>query len=158
MNEKIIFEKLPTTVEDLKTYELNTPFQTAALTVASLDVYSKNKDMGIEMLNYLKGPVALSNYELSFLKDRFMGKDYVPRSYFEGSTPDNNYTPSIPYSITVTDNAYSYSEEGYAKLYVQSSGADSARPIKLRAKDNVWYLWEQMILSDIRKPAKDNVW
>ena len=38
-------------------------------------------------------------------------------------------------------------------------GADSAREIVLReAKDGKWYLWDQFILSDVRKPESENPW
>ena len=88
-----------------------------------------------------------------------MDKDYVPRSYFEGATPENDYTPSLPLKITVSENPYSYENQGYAKLFVRSGGADGLREIVLReAKDGKWYLWEQFILSDIRQPESANPW
>jgi hypothetical protein len=88
-----------------------------------------------------------------------MDKDYVPRSYFKGATPANDYKPDEPYTITVSENPYSYDDQGYAKLYLQSGGADSPRPIQLRqAKDGKWYLWEQFILADIRKPESADPW
>lgn len=46
----------------------------------------------------------------------------------------------------------------YAVLWIKSSGADHARQIKLRQKDDKWYLWEQMLLADIRKPASVDTW
>ena len=158
---KFSFENLPKSVEEmikLEEYGLETPFATAALTVLSLDVYSSNKDEGIKMLNTLKGPKELSTYEISFLKDRFASKDYVPRSYYMGATPENNYEGLKPYVLDVLENPYSYNEDGYATLYITSGGADSPRSIKLRKKDDKWYLWEQMLLADIRKPASEDEW
>ena len=98
-------------------------------------------------------------FDKSFIKDRFMdGKDYVPRSYFFGATPQNDYTPES-YRITVSENPYSYTNEGYAKLFIRSGGADSPREVLLRkAKDGKWYLWEQYLLSDIRQPESANPW
>ena len=88
-----------------------------------------------------------------------MDKDYVPRSYFNGATPQNDYTPSAPYTIVVSENPYSYTDEGYAKLFLRSGGADSERAVQLRnAKDGKWYLWEQFLLADIRKPESTNPW
>ena len=47
----------------------------------------------------------------------------------------------------------------YSTLYVSSGGADNPRQVQLRkAKDNKWYLWEQMLLADIRKPESENQW
>ena len=101
----------------------------------------------------------MSVMDKQFIQDRFCDKDYVPRSYFEGATPDNNYLPAEPYSIVVSENPYSYQNEGYATLYITSGGADSPRSVQLRkAKDGKWYLWEQFILADIRKPESENPW
>ena len=70
----------------------------------------------------------MSGMDINFIRDRFMdGKDYVPRSYFKGATPENDYTPEIPLKITVGDNPYSYENDGYAKLFVTSGGADSPK-------------------------------
>ncbi len=110
------------------------------------------------MLNSLKGPRELSEYEKQFLRDRLRGKEYVAMSYLGGTNPDNEYTPTTPYTISINDGPYSYTEEGYAKLYITSSGADSPRPITLRQKDDRWLLWEQMLLADIRKPKSQADW
>ena len=107
------------------------------------------------MLNFLKGPQPLSAYEISFLNDRFRDSKLVPFSYFAGAIPENNYTPSKPFSVTVFSNPYSFQNEGWATLHLNSGGADSPRQIKLRLKpsEGKWYLSEQMILVGIR-PAK----
>jgi len=138
---------------------LENPFQTAALTILALCHYAENPQATIEMLNFLKGPVPLSPYEQQFLRDRLSGKAYVPVSFFAGTTPQNNYTPTQPLTVTVMDNLYSYAEEGYAKLLIQSSGADQARPIQLRRKgQGQWFLWEQFLLSDVRQPVAEDPW
>ncbi len=158
----VVFDDLPETFEQfcaLPQAAMSSPFDTAALTVAALCVYPFDKDTSIKMLNFLKGPKPLSQYDLQFIADRFCEKDYVPRSYFEGATPQNDYMPTGPYKITVSENPYSYTESNYAKLYVKSGGADSPRSIALRlAKDGKWYLWEQYLLSDIRQPESTNPW
>lgn len=60
------------------------------------------------------------------------GNERVPFTYFAGSTPENNYTPTEPYSITVESNHVSAEEAGYMKHFIPCGGADSQRPIKLR--------------------------
>ncbi len=161
---KFTFSKLPQNTEQLQALpesSLDTPFKAAALTVCALCAYPADKEASIEMLNFLKGPRPLSNLELQFLRDRFMdGKTYVPISYFEGAKPENNYTPSEPFTIEIFSNPYSYDNEGYAKLYIRSGGADSERPITLRKRgsDGKWFLWEQMLLADIRKPVAEDPW
>lgn len=157
------FPALPKSAAELKALPeaaLTSPFAVAALTVAALCCYEENKDACIEMLNFLKGPQPLSAYDLQFLRDRLTGKGYKPFSFFEGSSPANGYKPSVPYTITVSDNPYSYGDANYATLWIKSSGADSARQVKLRKKASAgqWFLWDQMLLSDIRNPAEEDPW
>lgn len=159
---KIVINEMPSTLEEFKSLPqaaMNTPFETAALTVVAFSYYPINRTLALEMLDYLKGPNPLSTMEKQFIRDRFMDKDYVPRSYFVGATPANNYEPSNPYTIIVNENPYSYQNEGYATLYICSGGADNPRSVQLRkAKDGKWYLWEQYLLVDIRKPESEDPW
>ena len=110
--------------------------------------------------SFLRGPRPLSGVDKQFIRDRFMdGKDYIPRSYFKGATPQNDYTPVEPYGIKVSENPYSYTNQGYAKLFLTSGGADSPREVTLRqTKDGKWYLWEQFLLAGIREPESSNPW
>lgn len=160
--ETFTFSALPTNVEELKALPeaaLTTPFQTAALTVCALCRFAEDQASGVEMLNALKGPQPLSPREIQFIHDRFMdGKAHVARSYFQGATPANDYTPTTPYTVSVFTNPYSYDQEGYAKLWLRSGGADSERQITLRKKGEQWFLWDQMLLSDIRKPVSQDPW
>lgn len=160
--QRITFYDLPETLEAFKVMaeaKQDTPFGTAALTVLAFCVYPKNKELSLDMLDFLRGPRPLSVMDKQFIADRFRDKDYVPRSYFEGATPQNDYQPAEPYTIAVSENPYSYQNEGYATLYITSGGADSPRSVQLRlAKDGKWYLWEQYLLADIRKPESENPW
>ena len=160
--EKFTFTALPANVEELKALpeaKLDTAFKTAALTVLALSRYETDPEAAFEMLAFLKGPEALTNSEKSFIKDRFYEVDYVPRSYFNGSTPENDYNPPEPYTITVFDGPYSYQNEGYAKLFIRSGGADNPREVLLRmTKDGKWYLWDQFLLPSIREPHGANPW
>ncbi len=159
---KVSFDCVPATLEEFKALpeaQMKQPFDTAALTVLALSVYPKDKDTALAMLDYLKGPRPLSVFEKQFIRDRFMDYDYVPRSYFEGATPANDYEPALPLTVTVSENPYSYKEENFATLYISSGGADSPRSVQLRlAKDGKWYLWEQFLLSGIREPESRNPW
>lgn len=161
-SEKVVIGQMPQTLEEFRALPqaaMDTPFKTAALTVVALCHYPTDRQLCFDMLAHLKGPAGLSGVDKQFINDRFMDKDYVPRSYFEGATPENSYQPALPYTITVSDNPYSYQNEGYATLYIKSGGADSARQVTMRkAKDGKWYLWEQFLLSDIRKPESENPW
>lgn len=162
--EKFTFNTLPgdlTDMQKLSEASLDSPFKTAALTVLALCVYSSDKNKGTEILNWLRGPRALNGQEISFLNDRFRdGKTYLPYTYFAGSTPENNYTPSKPYTLTIQSNHLSEAEAGYMKLFIPCGGADDPRPIKLRKResDGKWFLWEQYLLTAVRIPKAADSW
>ena len=137
-----------------------TPHETAALTVLALSLYPENHGLSLSALDFLRGPNPLSGIDKQFIADRFTDKkDYVPRSYFNGATPQNDYTPSQPWTVRVSAGPYAWQNEGYAKLELRSGGADSTRQVVLRkAKNGKWYLWEQYLLPDIRPPESQNPW
>ncbi len=158
----ITMTALPTTLAELQALPeaaLQAPEQTAALTVAALCAYSRSPEDCYAMLDYLRGPRPLSTMEKQFIRDRFMdGRDYIPRSYFRGAVPTNQYTPDTPYVIDFTPSAAPFAEQGYCRLDVRSGGADSPRQITLRLKPSTgqWFLWEQSLLVQIRQP--DDPW
>lgn len=161
--ETFTFAALPESLAEMQSLpeaSLDTPFKTAALTVLALCAYAADKNIGTEMLNWLRDPRPLNGQEISFLNDRFRdGKTYIPFSYFEGATPDNDYTPSEPFRVTVQSTHVSGEEQGYMKLFIPCGGADSPRPIKLRMKgDGKWFLWEQYLLTGIRTPKSADPW
>lgn len=162
-SETFTFTVLPESLAQMQALpeaSLDSPFKAAALTVCALCAYAADKNIGTEMLNWLRGPRPLNGTEISFLNDRFRdGKTYIPFSYFEGATPDNDYTPSEPFRITVQSTHVSGEEQGYMKLFIPCGGADSPRPIKLRMKgDGKWFLWEQYLLTGIRTPKSADPW
>lgn len=156
------FQTLPESVDQLKSLPeaaLATPFQTAALTVCALCAYGRNKTAGEEMLNFLKGPRPLSGYDISFLNDRFRDGKHIPFSYFQGATPENDYTPAKPFTVTITAGPYADANPGYKKLHIRSGGADNPREIVLRQKGNgQWFLWDQFLMVGIRQPKSEDPW
>jgi len=75
---------------------------------------------------------ALSEHDKQFIRDRFRDKDYVPRSYFVGASPQNDYTPAEPYTVKVTENPLLVSGAGLCQAVLQSGRADSPRYVQLR--------------------------
>lgn len=139
---------------------LDTPFKTAALALLALCTYKYDKEACYLMLNYLRGPEPLTEFDKQFLRDRLGGKEYKPYSFFKGATPENAYTPSKPYTITVRQNPYSFTEENYCVLWVKSAGADTEREIKLRKKPSTgqWFIRDFVCLADIRIPKNEDPW
>lgn len=157
------FQELPLSVEEMKKMglaDLSSPSRVAALTVVAIYAYTVNKQQGIEMIDYLRGPRPLTEYEKQFLRDRLGGKEYVIKSFFQGAVPDNNYAMSKPYTVVVEDAPQVVSEEGYKRFQLRSGGADNPRTITLRNKPSTgeWFLWEQVLLADIRPPKSQDDW
>lgn len=162
-SETFVFAKLPQNKEELLSLpeaDLLSPFKSAALSIVALLMYEKNPEICFSMIDALRGPEPLTPYGKSFIKERLAGKEYKVKSFFKGATVDNGYEPSAPYTITITDNPYSYADENWATVYVKSAGADSERGIKLRTKPSTgqWFLNELLCLSDIRVPANADPW
>ena len=162
---QIVLETLPENAQELRAYPgftLTDPNLVAALSVAALMRFPADRDAAIEMLNVLKGPKPLTPFEIQFIRDRFMdGKDYVIRSYFQGATPENDYQPDIPYTLTIEENPYSRQNEGYLVLHLPSGGADHPRQIELRLKPSTgeWFLWSfESILAGVRVPKALDPW
>ena len=161
------FNSLPQNLNELKALpeaSMTDPYAVAALTLAALTRYGTSSSDCFEMLNYLKGPEPLSGYEKQFIRERLEGKTYKPFSYFRGATPQNNYTPSRPYKVTIDSNQYSFTTDGsghqWCTMWVTSGGADNPRSIKLRKKGSTgqWFLNDIHCLSDIRTPASQDKW
>ena len=141
---KVVFDSLPATFTEftkLPEADLSAPENTCAMFLLALRIYVENRDMGIEAINFLRGPRPLSNYEIQFLDDRLGDKKYLPMAYFDGATPKNNYDPPAPYTIGfLSDPRPQDCEDGYMRLCLKTAGADSPRAIRLRNKNGSWYL------------------
>jgi len=162
-SQTFTFSNIPNSVEELQAIPescLDSPFKTTAVTLLVLCNYERSEANTIEMLNFLKGPDSVSAYEKQFLNDRLAGKYYKPFSFFAGTSPQNDYMPTEPFTITVYENPYSFDNENWAVMWVESSGADSKRQVKLRKKPSTgqWFLNDVQCLSDIRIPVSQDAW
>lgn len=136
------------------------PFAIAALSVMALALYALDKEAAFQMLAELKAPSPLPLSERHLIAERLdYGQDYKPYSFFAGATPQNNYRPDLPYLLKVFEQKESFNDQGYATLYLQSSGSSLPRKIRLRKReDGSWRLEEEFLLADIIAPKKDNPW
>lgn len=164
-NESVTFTfaKVPESVAELQSLSeasLDTAYKTTALAMLALLTHENNKALTYEMLDFLNGPEDVSAYTKQFIDERLKGMEYKVKSFFAGATVQNNYTPTSPLTITVSSNPYSFDEENWATIFVQSSGADSPRPIKLRKKPSTgqWFINDIQCLSDIRVPVEADPW
>lgn len=162
------FNALPRNIEELKTLEVNnreyfsSPHFVTALFICCLNRITDNSADAWNMINYLRTHTAtvgennilkVSNVDMQNMVQNLLDKDSngYPvsnglRSYFAGSSPDNQYTPTTPYKVTIVEQSDMYTtEDGIlcAKLYVQSSGSDNLiGPLKLRKiEDHGWLVY-----------------
>ena len=163
--EPFTFDRIPETLDEMKALpqaNLQNPFGVVALVILAMNNFNRDLDKCKEMLTFLKGPGTLMNQEISRMNDQLKGKDYLMRSYFEGTTPENNYKPTEPYKITVFDhpNSYDNEKDGYVTLWVKSSGSDSDRQVRLRKKQSTgeWFLNEEYLTPGIKTPQEADPW
>lgn len=159
---KYVFNAMPQNAQDIKAllevYPQTDRHNTAAFFIAAVVRYIDDAEDGLAMIDALKGPQLMSDYDKSFIKERFSDKKYLPKAYFEGATPKNNYQPDSPWTLIIYDDPVS-PPEGYSYVNVKTSGADSPRRICMRIKDDNHYLWEYNgILMSIRLPAEEDPW
>lgn len=177
------FNALPRNIEELKTLEVDnrkyfeSQYFVTALFICCLNRIADNSADAWEMINYLRTHTAtvgqngisyVSNADMqNIVQSNLVGKDSngFPvvnglRSFFAGATPENLYTPSTPYKVTVVEAAADpiLTENGvtYARLHVISGGADSAQgPLMLRKTNNHgWLLWDGEKAFTMKKKAQ----
>ncbi len=161
------YNNITITLEELKKVDRTNPYKVVGALIQVLGDYNpKKNDSFYEKLQYLFGDFQpISEMMKQQIKDRMLQNDkysYIGKSYFIGSTPENDYNPPKPYKIEVKEGPYTDSEEGFKRLFVKSGGADHERPITLRlAKDGNFYLWSDSLiglLTDIRPKESTNIW
>lgn len=82
------FQELPESLAQMQALpeaSLDTPFKTAALTVCALCAYGADKNIGKEMLNWLRGPRPLNGQD----QDKNSSKDLLP-CHFPASAIDHS--------------------------------------------------------------------
>lgn len=158
------YEKLITSVNEIKESDRTNPFVVASLVAHTLVNYEKNSENFKNMMKELIGPAQeYSPMMQQRIDDRMMQNEkgpYLGKSYFMNATPENDYNLTFPAKIEVTESVNK--QEGYKYVELKSNGADSKRVTTLRlAKDGNYYLWSDSymsLLADIRKPESTNFW
>ena len=159
---RVTFRQLPQNASDMQAiidiYSQKDARSVCAFFHAALVRYPNSPEDCFAMLDVLRGPQPLSDAEKAFIKERLSDKLYLPRAYFEGAVPKNEYQPAEPWTIIIYDDPVT-PPEGYAYTMVKTSGADSSRRIVMRIKDGLNYLWEyNAALLSIRLPASEDPW
>lgn len=138
------------------------PQGAAALMVTALLAFTEDEAPGSEMIRIAvggagegaRGPTA---HQAALIRTQLGEQPFIPRAYFEGSTPENGYSlPAPPLALSFTSNDYSGDESaGRFKVFVNCSGADSPRPVTcVRLGDGSWVAeeWSSLLLG-VRRPG-----
>lgn len=170
----ITFSRLPENAEELSMIDRtgdNGKFITMALLICAYKAWTpEDPDTCAEMMRLLMDSPTASNtytaYTKQFVKDRMMqnGKwECIADAYFDGSTPENGYTPGTPLSITLREYPYlpqlstAYGDEIYVeKIVTDFPGADTERTVSVYEdpQDGSWYIFSDTygsLLADIKQ-------
>ncbi len=164
MVQNVKIDKLPASVEEftqIRDQLALTAEGGAAVFILALKLYGENPSLGEQCLviaidrsklqpgNVYKG-MAVSNFDMSRLKEQMRQYPYVANSYFAGATPDNGYTVNVPTEMYCSENSHSGNQaDGEFKVFVQSAGADSPRPMRMiRNNRGIWKAaeWSSIIM------------
>ena len=160
--DTFVFYRFPGNREEMQllidAYTLDDAENTAAFYIAALNIYPYDAEEALAMIDLLKGPQPLSEEDKRFIKERLSDKMYLPQAYFEGATPENDYTPEDPWTLVIYEDPVE-APEGYEYVYVLTAGADSPRRIVTREKGDNEYLWDYVsTLVQVRDPVSIDPW
>ena len=171
------FSTIPTNVEELKQYNISGDdgrYKVLALYIMSLRTWKpENQTDCEEMIGYLCNK-QLSVYEKQRLAEQMKKSKqylYLGNAFLNGSTPANNYTPSQPYSITLTQDSVVDEDKVYIpanpsipspdqyRAFIYCKASDSGKWIDVykSSKDGNWYMYKWMdLITSIKAPASSN--
>ncbi len=163
-------EKQPQSVEEFLSLREKigyNPEGGAVMFLLALKTYVENPQLGKQFLvlsvaknrlvpgDFYKG-YALNRNDM-YLADRLEKYPYVPYSYISGTTPENNYQASEPFTYTIIfqDNSGDPQTDKYVKIFIVSSGADTARPVTLEKNNKgLWKVSEfSSLVVGVRPPV-----
>jgi len=185
------FSTVPTCYEDIVQYELDSPYKTMALLFLALRTWTPaNKTDCHEMLDYLTNTAVdswqtdaeghklsrkFSQYQFwtDFLRDRMMQNEkyrFIGNAYLNGATPANDYTPTLPITITVRQSVYDpfkpsnghLTDPSLRQVLVSLAGDDNDRySLFYQDQRGDWRVFGDNwmgLLADVKEPEADSVW
>ena len=170
--EPVSLPSLPRSIEEfvaLRDQVATTPQGGAAMMVAALALYAADEALGGQCLAAAVAAERLAEggggyqgwrlrrSDLQRMHEQIKNQPYLPRSYIQGTGPQNAYAlPAPPYRLEFSANRYSGDPaEGRFKVFVACSGAATPRPVTVRRNAlGIWqaYEWSSLIVG-IARPA-----
>lgn len=171
---QIIFDKLPKLAElrNIDRRSDNGKFITTALLICAYKTWAPdNPDICELMMQELMCSPTIRNaytpFTREFVRNAMRQNDkwrYLADAYFDGASPQNHYTPSLPLTITVREYPYlPQSSTIYGcqllidKVVLEFNGSQNQRTLSLYCdpQDDRWYIWSDShgsLLADIIAP------
>lgn len=182
------FTTIPTCYEEIIQYELDSPYKTMALMILAFRTWTpENRTDCLEMMDYLTSTGAdshqndaqgrklsrkFSEYQFwtDFVRDRMMQNNkyrYIGNAYLEGAMPSNDYTPTLPITITLRESVYNpyKGSDGHLtdptlyQVLISIAGADNDRySIFYQDPRGDWRVWGDNwkgLLTDVQTPSGD---
>jgi len=165
---EVTVPKVPATIEEflaLRDKLATSPDGGAAIYIVAANMYAQDPVLGLQAITIAtdmkwleadKSGKGFKGYipwraEQQRLKERYLGgREYVPRCFVQGTTPDNGYTfPAGALKIKLKEQVDSAVDATTFKLFIYCTGADSPRPITLKKNDKgLWkaYEWSSLQL------------
>ncbi len=160
----ITLSSMPNTLDEfiaLQNQIANTPQGAVAMMILAMRIYQKDTVVGRMCLTATStdplvsdstaqgsyGGKIINSASISRLTENMKSYPFLPLIYFDGASPTNSYTPSgPPYILRMFTNPYSYASGGDGlvriKLYVETLGADSARPATVKKVGDIYKITE----------------
>ncbi|MBR5279973.1 MAG: hypothetical protein IKU26_03270 [Clostridia bacterium] len=137
--KEIHIAELPKTQEEFQSLlleQIATPWGSAAMFIAALNIYVQNPDLGQACLDMVRLGEPISPAELNNVFQPFARQSpFVARSYIAGATPENGYTiPEGDWVIYIKITDEKTLRRKSKTVYVGCSGTGSYRPITLASK------------------------
>jgi hypothetical protein len=170
-DRSIDIPSLPATVEQfiaLRDQTATTPAGGAAMFCVAMLVYTKDEKLGQACLTIAvdQGRLAsggnghqgkqLAVRDLQQMQMQVGDHPYIAASYIDDTDPEAGYAlPPLPWEIRLNGDEREVDADR-TKVFVYSSGADSARPITLRKNDKGFWKadeWSSLVVG-VRPPPK----
>ncbi len=168
-SKTITIDHIPSTTDEfiqMRDRMAKTPEGGAAIFVLATIKYTQDPEMGRHWVIIATDPYWLSSssagraykgFDLgnsaNFSLQQTDSKKYIPYSYIKGTSAANGYQPgNTPYKISIERSTDA--GDGMIKIFVQTSGADTARPITMNKNSaGIWKGFEySSIFVGVKQP------
>ncbi len=170
-SKSISIDNIPQTTEDFITFRdklATTPEGGVVAFLVACLIYNQNEQIGRECIiiqtdasqlqpsnaGYKGYDLTSSNHNMII---QLRQKPYIINSYIQGTSFENGYSlPKLPFNFSIEKSEETDGGK-YVKVFVRSTGADTARPIRMSKNDKgIWKGIEFSSLFVGVNPPKNN--